>query len=42
MYTSLKKRFFTHEYKNHHSEPENNLLVTCIQMKLIYETLFET
>ena len=32
-------KFYTHECKNHHSEPENNLLNICIQVKWTYETL---
>ena len=41
MQTSLQKQIYTHEYKNHHSEPENYLNIG-IQIKWTYETLFET
>ena len=37
-----RSEFYTHEYKNHHSEPEIYLLNICIQIKWTYETLFET
>ena len=37
-----RSKFYTHEYKNHHSEPEIYLLNICIQIKWTYKTLFET
>ena len=33
--------FYTHEHKIHQSEPENYSLTICIQIKLIYVTVFE-
>ena len=39
---SKYQKCYTHEYKNHHSEPENYLLNICIQIKWTYEKLIET
>ena len=33
--------FYIHEHKIHHGEPENYPLTICIQIKLIYGTVFE-
>ena len=42
MKTSLQKQIYTHEYENHHSEPDIYLLNIGIEIKWTYETLFET